>query len=95
MNKLNLYLARFSFISLNDPNKKCIYFSYCLEASNDKFAYQKALIIASNKYDELNIDGAYSFNQLDTLTFINSQPEASNKDNIIYDTVDEVCFDMI
>jgi hypothetical protein len=95
MNKLNLYLARFSFIVINDPNKRCIYFSYCIEASNDKFAYQKALIIASEKYYELNLEGDYSFNKLDTLTLINSQSEANSKVNIIYNTVDEICFGRI
>lgn len=70
MATIQLYISKVIFKSLElDP--KYMSYSYCFEAANDKEAYQKALIIASEQYFILNQNGSYNFVGLQKLTLLN------------------------
>lgn len=71
MSPYRLYIAKIVFKHLGHP-QDYILFTYCIDALNFKEAYQRALIVASEQFADLNEQGRYSFVGLQELTLLNS-----------------------
>lgn len=71
MTATNLFIAKLVFKNHEAGALPYIQYVYCIEASSDKLAYQKALILASEMFQSLNNDGVYSFIGLQELSRLN------------------------
>ncbi len=88
MSPYRLYIARIVFKHLDHP-QDYILFTYCIDAINYKEAYQRALIVASEQFAELNKKSRYSFVGLQELTLLNSI-QSENQRSLISDNVSDV-----
>lgn len=71
MSPYRLYIAKIVFKHLGHP-QDYILFTYCIDAINYKEAYQRALIVASAQFADLNVKSRYTFVGLQELTLLNS-----------------------
>lgn len=88
MNINRFYISKIVFKHIVYPRDYILY-TYCIDATDFKEAYQKVLVVASQQFAYLNSKSKYSFVGLQELTMLNGITE-EHQQTLISDNISDI-----